>query len=320
MRGYSPAADALRWVAGEAGIVREALRSDLLPIEDVGTDPRLTPAFREMLEAEAIGSLLSAPIRVADQVFGLFLVGFAEPRLFDEAECRLLLALAGRAGLAIQNARLYEQAQQAAALQERQRLARELHDAVTQTLFSASLIAEVTPRLWERAPDEGRRRLEELRSLTRGALAEMRTLLLELRPGALLETPLSHLLRQLAEATASRAKLAIAVRADGEPKLPPEVQVALYRIAQEALNNTVKHAGATQATLSLEAGSGGGVRLHIVDDGRGFDAAAGAVPAGHLGLGIMRERAQAIGARLELTSQPGGGTRVAVHWPASYPA
>src|SRR5437870_13192477 len=116
------------------------------------------------------------------------------------------------------------------------------------TLCSASLIAEVVPRLWERDPDQARLRVEELRRLTRGALAEMRTLLLELRPAALVETPFARLLSQLAEAMSSRTNLRIDVRAqDEDARLPPEVQTALYRIAQAAPNNTSHHAAAHPA-------------------------------------------------------------------------
>ncbi|MBV9355077.1 MAG: diguanylate cyclase, partial [Chloroflexi bacterium] len=169
---------------------------------------------------------LGAIIRIGDQTFGLFSVGFREPRSFGEREQRLVSALGQRAGLAIQNARLYEQAQQAATLEERQRLARELHDAVTQTLFSTALIAEVLPELWDLAPEEGRQRLAELRRLTRGALAEMRTLLVELRPGALTELPLGDLLRQLAEATVGRTRLEVTARVEGQARpLPAAVQV-----------------------------------------------------------------------------------------------
>ena len=129
--------------------------------------------------------------------------------------------------MAIENAQLYQQAQLAATIEERQRLARELHDAVTQTLFSASLIADVLPRLWERSPDEGHRRLEELRQLTRGALAEMRTLLMELRPAALVEVELSDLLRQLGEAFTGRARLPVQMDIDEGIEIPPDVKVSL---------------------------------------------------------------------------------------------
>jgi signal transduction histidine kinase len=190
-------------------------------------------------------------------------------------------------------------------------LARDLHDAVTQTLFSASLIAEVLPRIWERNPDEGRRRLEELRQLTRGALAEMRTLLLELRPSALVDAALNDLLRQLAESITGWARVPVNVEVEGECTLPPEVKVALYRIAQEALNNVAKHTGASQATVGLQR-QPGQVRLRISDDGGGFDPEG--VPPESLGLGIMRERAEAIGATLAIGSEVGRGTEVTVVW------
>lgn len=203
--------------------------------------------------------------------------------------------------------------EQEARLAERNRLARELHDAVTQTLFSSSLIAEVLPKLWERNPDEGRRRSEELRQLTRGALAEMRTLLLELRPSALIEADPGGLFRHLVEAFTSRTRVPAQFTSEGDRDLPPDVKVVLYRIAQEALNNVSKHAGARQVTLRLLSGPDQ-VELSICDDGRGFDLSA--IPFEHLGLGIMQERAESIGARLSITSQIGEGTEVSVIWPA----
>jgi signal transduction histidine kinase len=224
------------------------------------------------------------------------------------------MALGQRTALAVQNARLFEQAQQAAVLEERQRLARELHDAVTQTLFSASLLADVLPRLLERNPAEASRRLEELRTLTRGALAEMRTLLVELRPSALEETPLADLLQRLTEAATGRTHLQAVTRVSGPctRQLPAEVQIVLYRIAQEALNNIVKHARAQNALVELAYTSAARVRLRISDDGCGFDPEA--VPAGHLGLGIMRERVASIGARLRIDSREGEGTHIEVTW------
>jgi signal transduction histidine kinase len=143
----------------------------------------------------------------------------------------------------------------------------------------------------------------------------MRALLLELRPGALSELPLSDSLRQLAEAISGRTSLEVVVTVDGEPDgpLPPEVQVALYRIAQEALNNVAKHAQARNAKLALHYQAEGALDLRIGDDGRGFDPSR--IPAGHLGIGIMRERAQAIGASLRVDSLQDQGTRVVVQWP-----
>ncbi|HLE89728.1 MAG TPA: histidine kinase, partial [Anaerolineales bacterium] len=134
---------------------------------------------------------------------------------------------------------------------ERTRLARDLHDAVTQTLFSSSLIAEVLPDLWAMDIEEAKKSTEELRQLTRGALAEMRTLLLELRPASLTQTRLSDLLRQLCEAFIGRSRLPITLTIESERNLPPEVQIAFYRIAQESLNNVFKYARARQVNVSL---------------------------------------------------------------------
>ena len=208
------------------------------------------------------------------------------------------------------NERLRAKAAQDAVTAERTRLARDLHDAVTQTLFSATLIADVLPDLWRINPADGLRRLEELHQLNRGALAEMRTLLVELRPNALVEVPLPTLLRQLGEALAGRARLSIQVSAEGERRLPADVQIGLYRIAQEALNNVVKHAKATQAVVTLRLSET--VRLTVADNGAGFDPST--VTADHLGLRIMHERAEAIMARLSVYSEPGEGTQISVTW------
>ncbi len=257
---------------------------------------------------------ISAPVIVADQVYGCMTFYYTEPREFPEDVIRLAMALADQAGLAIENARLRAQAEEVAIAAERNRLARDLHDAVTQTLFSASIIADVLPRLWDRNPEECRRRLDELRQLTRGALAEMRTLLLELRPATLAEAALPDLLRQLAEAVAGRARIPVLLSVDTQARggqLPADVKVAVYRIAQEALNNVFKHSGAQNAAVSLRL-RGRELTLTITDDGHGFDPAL--ARAGSLGLGIMRERAEAVGAQLSVTSAPGHGTTVAVTW------
>jgi signal transduction histidine kinase len=177
-------------------------------------------------------------------------------------------------------------------------------------LFSASLIAEVMPDLWNMNQAEGRKRLEELRQLTRGALAEMRTLLVELRPNALIDVPLPVLLKQLGESFIGRARLPVQLNVEGKRVLPPDVQMTFYRITQEALNNIVKHAKATEVIVTLRLD--GVVRLSIADNGVGFDPAG--VPPDHLGTKIMRERAEAIGAKYSLYSEPGEGTQISVTW------
>jgi signal transduction histidine kinase len=170
------------------------------------------------------------------------------------------------------------------------------------------------PAVWERDHAEARRGLEELRQLTQGALAEMRTLLLELRPSALTEQRLDVLVPQLTEAMTGRTRMPITTQVTGDCTLPAEARIALYRIAQEALNNIVKHARASMATVELHCRPGY-ARLRISDDGRGFDPAT--VQRGQLGLDIMRERAQATGAELRIESQRGGGTDVLVEWQAN---
>ncbi len=256
------------------------------------------------------GALL--PLRARGQGLGVLAIIGAPGKTFSRQHLALFESIADQLGIAVENARLYEQAEQAAAAAERSRLARDLHDAVSQTLFSASLIAEVLPRLWERNPAEGRRRLEELRELTRGALAEMRALLLELRPLTLTEFSLEELLRQLAEAAIGRSRLQVEVAAVGERPLPPKVQVAFYRIAQESLHNISKHAGASRATLRLDF-QPDAVRMTVEDDGRGFDVQD--TPPDSFGLSIMRERAAKIGADFHIESEIGQGTRVVIDWP-----
>lgn len=202
-----------------------------------------------------------------------------------------------------------QKAKEEAAAAERTRLAHDLHDAVSQTLFSANLIADVLPRIWDKNQAEGRRRLEEIKQLTRGALAEMRTLLFELRPAALADAELSYLLHQLAESIKGRSRIPVEVLIEGECELQPEIKVALYRITQEALNNVAKHAGATQALVNVNCKEEE-ITLTISDNGKGFNISG--VHPESLGLGIMRERAGGIGAEVMIDSKIGVGTRVIV--------
>ena len=201
-----------------------------------------------------------------------------------------------------------------AVLAERNRLARELHDAVTQTLFSASLIAEVLPELWQMNIEEAQRSTEELRQLTRGALAEMRTLLMELRPASLTQARFPDLLTQLSEAVIGRARIPVEVTVEGDYELPPDVKVVFYRITQESLNNIAKYSRATlvEIRVNLVCCS---AHLEIKDNGIGFDTAK--VKPTSMGMRIMRERAEAIQAQFNITSSPGQGTTVSVDWDES---
>lgn len=254
---------------------------------------------------------LGLPLVVTDRVFGGLVFYFREKRSFSDEDVQLGQTLAGHAALAIENALLRSQAAEIARLAERSRLARDLHDAVTQTLFSAGLIADVLPALWERNPDIGRQKLNELRLLTRGALSEMRTLLLELRPDTLADVELGDLCRHLANAFSGRTRVPVDFVQEGQAPLPPDVKEAFYRVAQEALNNVAKHANASAVQLHLDA-QPGLAEMSIRDDGAGFNAAD--LAPENLGLKIMRERVEAIGAQLSIDSRPGAGTIVELVW------
>jgi signal transduction histidine kinase len=243
-------------------------------------------------------------MRLGDQRIGFLLAESAMKAFFTNGHGDRLRAIADQAAAAISNARLAGQVSGLAAAEERQRLARELHDAVNQTLWTAALTADSLLReAGEASPL--RPRLERLRQLTRGALAEMRTLVLELRPAELSEAPLHELLEGLATGLESRKSLRVSVDLD-PVDFDSGTRLAFYRVAQEALGNIAKHAEA--ATVKLSLTNGADVQLRIQDDGHGFDPCS--VSPGHLGLIIMRERADAVGAKLDISSSPGLGTDV----------
>jgi PAS domain S-box-containing protein len=204
---------------------------------------------------------------------------------------------------------LRRQAAELASSQERSHLARELHDSVTQALFSMTLVTRSTELLLDRDPGAVKAKLSSLRDLQREALAEMRALIFELRPGNLEQDGLLPALRTHTAALQGRIGLPIVVTSELSERLPLEVEEVVYRIAQEALHNVVKHAAARQVELTLDR-RGDGLLLRIRDDGKGFDAKA--VPEGHLGLAGMRARAARIGASLTVASRPTEGTVIEV--------
>ncbi len=274
------------------------------------------------IQVSKIKSIALVPLQLREQVFGFLGLEWIESeRIIAEDESDLLSIFSIDIAQLIEDRRLFEQAKALITAEERNRLARDLHDSVTQVLFSASLLAEVLPQIWRRNPELGLQKLEKLQQLTRGALAEMRAMLLELRPSSVVNTPLSDLLAQLAEAVTSRSGLRFQLFIKQVPSLPENVQINFYRIAQEALNNVVKHAQAKQVTMSLRVtplptDSNGvarhEVKLVIQDDGVGF--ASDNTRSDQLGIGIMQERAAAIQARLFLESQLGYGTQVTLIW------
>lgn len=287
-------------------------------IADVWTDSPQAQFLRSLLDdgaavlLEGMKSWMWVPLAVKSRIIGGVGVAHEKRNYFTPHHADLALSVANQAAITMVNAELYGNAQALAVLEERQRLARNLHDAVNQSLFSAGLIAEVLPRLWDRDQDLARQSLEDLRRLTRGAMAEMRALLAELRPSTLTDTDLGDLLRLLGNAFTGRTNIPVTMTVTGAGALPAEAQVVLYRICQEALNNISKHAKASQVEIGLQY-EPGMLELHIRDDGRGFDALE-QLPPGHYGLSMMRERAEAVGARLSITSQSGHGTELTVRW------
>ena len=264
-------------------------------------------------------SELTIPLQVGERLLGTLDIQSDKPNSFGEQDLLVIQSLGDQIAIAIENAQLYDHVRQLAVLEERNRLARDLHDVVTQTLFSASLIADVMPEMWMIDQDQGFELLKRLRHLNRGALAEMRTLLLELRPEVLVDASVGDLLRQLGETMTSRIGVPVAVTIEGKIEVPSDVQVGLYRIAQEALNNVARHAQARQVTVALrcsrgesQAGEHKEIELCVKDDGCGFDVEG--TPKNHLGLAIMCERAEAIGAFMTIQSETGTGTEVTVHW------
>jgi len=297
----------------QALLARQPIYGNYPPLPERVDEIRRDPEIPESIKRERIAlreryaGSFAVPLYIQNTLYGGMVFYYAEPQEFHEEQIQLGMAFAEQMAVALENAFLRERA----ALAERSRLARDLHDAVSQTLFSASLIAEALPKLWQRSPETAAQKLEELRQLTRGALSEMRTLLFELRPAALGDAELPDLLRHLANAFTARTRLPVELNIEGQPDPPAGVKAVFYRVAQEALNNTAKYAQARQVAMHLSGGREQ-LRLEIRDDGRGFDPPA--IPPDSLGLNIMRERAQSIDASLRIRSAPEQGTTITLDW------
>ncbi len=269
--------------------------------------------------AAGVRAVVAAPLRVGEQSVGVLWVGDATPNRFAGDDIQLVETLADQAALAIEHARLGRRGQEAAVLEERARLARDLHDSVTQSLFSLSMMAKAAHAQHARKAPALGGTLERISTLSQQALTEMRALLFELRPSALAEEGLSGALDKLAASYRVRFDLPLRFEGGVDVRLDPDVETAMFRIVQEALNNAVKHAGAKSVDLWLEAVRGR-LRASVEDDGAGFEVAAlSAVPSdgrqGGMGLLSMRERAAAAGLALRIESTPGKGTTVTVEAP-----
>ena len=297
----------------------DALLNNHLPIRiaDVWSDAPQAEFLRSLLDdgaavlLDGMQSWMWVPLAVESRLIGIVGVAHENRSYFTSHHADLTLSVANQAAITMINAELYGQTQALAVSEERQRLAHDLHDAVNQSLFSAGLIAEVLPALWDEDQEDARKLLEELRLLTRGAQAEMRALLAELRPSTLTDSSLSDLLHLLGSAFSGRTNVPIAVTATGALILPAEVQVAFYRVCQEALINIAKHSKASQIEIDLKQNESM-IELCIRDDGVGFDTEQ--IYSGHYGLSMMRERAETAGLLMTVTSEPGEGTEIAIRW------
>ncbi len=309
----------------EVGAHREViLTQNPIIIDDLRSDTPLACAYRQSVGGQLYAALsyarswLGVPLIVKDHVIGMLSITHREPGVYTALHSHLALAIGTQVAVAIENARLYERAQRLAALEERQRLARELHDSVSQALYGIELGATTARELVDTPLDSTDLRaslaepLDYVLSLAEAGLAEMRSLIFELRPESLETEGLVAGLNKMVASLRTRYHLQVQAELCPEPDITVEVKETLYRIAQEALHNTVKHAHARQVNLVL-ACRGDCVVLSVSDDGQGFDANK-SYP-GHLGLQSMRERAERSGGQFQVASTPETGTHIRVYVP-----
>lgn len=261
----------------------------------------------------AWNTIASVPLIYHDRALGSMSCSYPIGMEPGDEEIDFLQVIADQAAVAVQTARLFADVQGKAALEERQRLARELHDSVSQALFGIGLGARTARTLLDRDPLKAAEPLDFVIALAETGLTEMRALIFELRPDALESEDLVRLLEQQAAAVRARHRLLVETDLGTEPALFLKVKEMLYRIAQEALHTTTKHAQARTVTISLHQRPDG-IMLVVEDDGVGFDP-DGSFP-GHLGLRSIRERANLHGATVEMESSPGRGARVRVFVPS----
>lgn len=288
-------------------------RREPLIIADVHADTGLARSWQRATSTqlgylpEYVASWMGVPLLVKDRVIGMISLGHAQVDYYTPYHAELALAFANQAAIAIDNARLYGRSKRLAVLEERQRIARELHDSVSQALYGIGLGARTARALLDRDPSQAVEPVEYVLSLAEAGLAEMRALIFELRPDALAQEGLVSALGKRAAALHSRYGIDVETDLGQEPQLSLEAKEALYRVAQEALNNVIKHARAHRVVVQLVE-DGEGILLLVEDDGIGFEP-QGEHP-GHMGMQTMRERMEEIGGTLSIESVPGHGSRL----------
>jgi signal transduction histidine kinase len=280
--------------------------------QDIRKDPR----FRGWWPSAhpSMASFLGVPIVSSGAIVGAFYLTekVGEPT-FSGDDQALIKTFAAHAALALENARLHERSRELSIVEERNRLARELHDAVTQKLFGVVLAAESGAALLERDIGEAAAQLAVVRDLAREAMEELRGVIVHLRPAALEAEGLTAALAKHVDVLRRTYGRQIVLQLDGDAPVPAAIEADVFRIAQEALHNALRHAGAAHVEVRLSC-EPDRVRLHVSDDGAGFDRAA--VRSRHLGLETMAERARTAGGALAIETAPGAGTTVLLEVPA----
>ena len=273
--------------------------------DDIRRDPRFRgwwPRAHPQMR-----SFLGVPIVARGGIIGAFyLTDKVGADAFDAEDQHLIEMLAAHAAIAIENARLYERSRELTVVEERNRVARELHDSVTQNLFGVVLAAESAATLLDRDPATARVPLQRVQELARAGMEELRSLIVELRPAALADAGLAATLRKHLAVLRRVHDQDIALQVAGTPRLNGATDGDVLRIAQEAVNNAIHHAHATR----IDVARNGALVLTVADDGVGFDPAEPALRARRLGLTSMEERARSVGGALTIDSRPGAGTRV----------
>jgi signal transduction histidine kinase len=291
---------------GLLGAMLESEASHRTP--DIRRDPRFRgwwPSAHPVMR-----SFLGVPIVGGDRVVGAFYLTDKEDATeFTAADQELIEMLAPHAALAMENARLSERSRELSIVEERNRLARDLHDSLVQKLFGVVLAAKSASTLLERDAADARAQVDRLGELAQDAISELRSLVFQLRPVAIETEGLAEALRKHVDVLRRVHATTLELELSGMPRLRPGVDEEVFRIAQEALHNALRHARAGRIAVRLEE-NGGGLALSVSDDGVGFDPGAPALRARRLGLTSMEERAREIGGRFSIASAPGAGTSV----------
>jgi PAS domain S-box-containing protein len=287
-------------------------------IEDIwGQDDRIRESqdhFKDHMRThfQHTHAWIGLPLIVNDKLIGVLRLDHEQPGYFTDSHARLAIGFAEMAAVAIENDRLNQQAQALGALKERQKLARELHDSISQSLYGIALGVRTARTLLDRDPAKAVEPLDYCLNLADASLADMRALIFELRPESLEMEGIIAAIRKHIDALQARYGLEVQTVLCDEPPIPVQTKEALYRIAQEALQNIIKHASATAVRIFMDC-SNDQIELEVCDNGRGFDSDA--TFPGHLGLKSMRERAEQVGGSFFVDSKPGSGTCLRVQVP-----